>query len=324
MQYFKQLYFSKENQHRAHLVHPSLHTARQAMSALDTCFRQCLETALNDNKEDKIGILLSGGVDSNLLLAMLSALTDKQIVCFTAMAESDDPDVMPSKHVAKAFKAKWVKCFIRKEDLKQQLKPLLKLSKGGLYDTAGILAVDTCLRHCKQEGISSLWTGNGLDMLFGGGVDPKRFDARSSQKFHEAFWQFAFDPLVNRFYEQTGDELNNLATTYGVKLIMPFETIDSILIARSIPASLLFKYDEDKYPVRLLAHKYEVPLQLARRKKAPLQNSSGTFDLLREYMYNTLPHIINDAVNFRLTEQYFKSNPNTDLQLFLALLAKQS
>lgn len=323
MQYFNQYYFSKEDQHRARLVQPLLHTARQAMSALDTCFTSCLENALNDSEKDKIGILLSGGADSSLLLAMLSVLTNKQIVCFTALSENDDPDVLPSKHIAKRFNAKWVKCHIRKRDLHEQLPPLLNLSRGGLYDTAANLALDSCLRHCGDEGVTSLWTGNGLDMLFGGGVDPKQFDTSSSRKFHEEFWDKAFDLLINRFYVQNGEEVNNLASRYGVKLVMPFENMESILVAREIPATLLFKYDEDKYPVRLLAHKYGVPLHLARRKKAPLQNSSGIFDLLREYMYDTLPHIINDAVNFRLTKQYFESNPNTDLQLFLALLAKQ-
>lgn len=325
MQYFNQLYFSKENQHRASLVQPSLHTARQAVSALDTCFTLCLENALNDTgKDSKIGVLLSGGVDSSLLLAMLSALTNKQIICFTAMSENDDPDVLPSKHVTRRFNAKWVKCHIRKQDLQEQLPPLLKLSRGGLYDTAANLALDSCLKHCRDEGVTSLWTGNGLDMLFGGGVDPKQFDASSSKKFHEEFWGKAFDLLINRFYEQNGGEVNDLAARHDVKLVMPFETLDSILVARDIPATLLFKYDEDKYPVRLLAHKYGVPLPLTRRKKAPLQKSSGTFDLLREYMYETLPLIITDAVNFRLTKEYFESNPNTDLQLFLALLAEQS
>ena len=324
MKYFNQYYFSKEDQREAHSVVPTIRTVRQAMTALDSCFTMCLKRVLSDIREDKIGILLSGGVDSSLLLAMLSGLTNKEIICFTAMGENDDPDVSPSKHIADTFNARWVKCHIKKQDFNEQLPPLLKLSKGGLYDTAANLALDTCLRFCKEEGVGSLWTGNGLDMLFGGGVDPKQFDNSTSKKFHHDYWAHAFDLLVNRFYEQTGDEVNSLALRYKVKIMMPFECLETILLARGIPATLLFQHNEDKYPVRVLAHRYGVPIRFARRIKAPLQNSSGTFDLLRDYMYDMLPHIINDAVNFRLTKKYFKSNPNTDLQLFLALLAEKS
>lgn len=102
--------------------------------------------------------------------------------------------------------------------------------------------------------------------------------------------------------------------------MMPFENLDTILTARSIRADLLFLHDEDKYPIRLLAREWGVPLHEARRHKDPLQHSSGIFDFLRNYMYETLPKLTYDSVNFDLTEDYFKNNPNTDLQLFLELL----
>lgn len=325
MQHFKQLYFSKEDQKRAEAVHPTVRSAREAMEALDSRFQADIKTALDDFKShDKIGVLLSGGVDSSLLVAMLTTITNKEIICFTAMTKDDDSDVVPSEQIAKLYGVKWVKCYIRKQDLDERLPPLLKLSKGGLYDTAANLATDACLRRAKELGVGSLWTGNGLDMFFGGGVDPAMLKASTDEQFHGAFWRHASELLTSRFYEQNGDEINELASNYGIKIVMPFETIDTILLARSIPAKLLFHREQDKYPVRLLAHKYDIPLGLSRRKKQPLQDSSGVFDLLRDYMYDTLPLIINDAVNFKLTKQYFVSNPNTDLQLFLTLLAHQN
>jgi asparagine synthetase B (glutamine-hydrolysing) len=324
VQYFRQLYFSERDQRLARATKPTIRTTRQAMTALDNRFTQDIRHSLEaENNNDTLGVMLSGGVDSSLLVAMLSILTDKKIVCFTVMTDNDDPDVLPSKQIAKQFDVKWVKCVIRKRDLPEQLPDVLKLSKAGLYGTAASLALDTCLRYCSELGVKSLWLGNGLDMLFGGGVDPDDIKGSDSKKFHAAFWRKAFDLLVNRFYEQSGDDIATLAAKYRVKIVMPFESIESIMLARSIPATLLFKYDEDKYPVRLLAHKYGVPLSLARREKLPLQDSSGTFDLLREYMYESLPSLVTDGVNFRLTKQYFESNPNTDLQLFLALVAKQ-
>lgn len=233
MQHFSQYYFSKEDQHLARLTKPSAKTVRAATAAVDTCFIDQLNKALSENdKYERIGILLSGGVDSSLLLAMLRHHTKKEIVCFTALTENGDPDVLPSKEIAHIFNVKLVKCRITKRDLPDQLPPLLQLSRGGLYDTAANLALDSCMKYCQEEGISSLWTGNGLDMLFGGGVDPKQFKTNDKSKFHYLFWTFTLDLLINRFYEQTGDELNTLASRYGVNVVMPFENLDSIRCAR--------------------------------------------------------------------------------------------
>ena len=323
MQHFSKYYFSEDDQHKAHAVKPTINNVRVAVDLIEHCFNANLDKALAENKDDKIGVLLSGGVDSSLLVALLKRKTNKEIVCFTALSDNEDHDALPSKQVTQIFNVRWVKCPVSKRDLAERLPYLIKLSEGGLYSTAANLALDSCMRACKEEGVTSLWTGNGLDMLFGGGVDLHRFKTNNSDELHHLFWNFSFDLLINRFYRQDEDEISKLANHYGIDVIMPFENLDSIVCARSIAADLFFKYNEDKYPIRVLAHRYGVPLYLSRRKKEALQNSSGMFDLLREYMYESLPELIHDDVNFRLTKDYFAKNPNTDLQLFLALLAKQ-
>jgi len=322
MQFFKQYYFSEDDQRHAHHTLPSITTVRPAVNLIQDSFVRSIKKALKENEADKsIGVLMSGGVDSSLLLAMLRSLTGKEIVCFTAMTDSDDPDVLPSKEVTHAFGVKWVKCRLNKASLPERLNYLLPISNGGLYTTAADLAEDTCMEYCHEEGITNLWAGNGLDMFFGGGVDPSHFKASDVGEFHKLFWEYSFDLLKNRFYQQSGRSEDLLAKKHAIKLIMPFENLDTIISARTIRADIFFKYDEDKYPVRLLAHRYGVPLHEVRRQKDALQHSSGIFDLLREYMYETLPTLTHDAVNFRLTKKYFQDNPNTDLQLFLTLLS---
>lgn len=321
MKYFNQYYFSEADQRRAHATTPSVYDTRHAIKLIEKTFLNNLNQALQHTAQDeKIGVLLSGGVDSSLLVAMLRALTDKEIICFTAMTEDTDTDVLSSKRIAHVFKTKWVKCILKKSDLDSQLARLVPGSKGGLYGTAADMALDICLSKCREYGVTTLWAGNGLDMYFGGGLEPARFKADAPEPFHRSYWKFSFDLLRNRFFEQDGIHLNTLAGCYGVQVMMPFENLDSIITARSIDANLFFQYGEDKYPVRLLAHRYGVPLREARRQKEPLQSSSGIFGLLREYMYETLPDLTNDAVNFRMTKKYFAQNPNTDLQIFLSLL----
>ncbi len=236
------------------------------------------------------------------------------------MTETTDADVLPSKEIAEIFRVRWEKCRLTKASIPDRLSKILPRTRGGLYSTAYDLAMDVCMEHCQKERITNLWTGNGLDMFFGGGIDPSKYKASSKQEFHNQFWQNSFKLLKNRFYSQDDKDLNLQARPYGIKLVMPFESIDTILTSRSIRADLLFLNNEDKYPVRILAHKYGVLLREARRHKDPLQHSSGIFDFLRDYMYETLPKMTQDGVNFDLTKDYFENNPNTDLQLFLELL----
>lgn len=321
MKYYVPYYFSQADQLLANRTQPIINDVRSAVNLLDKSFSSSLEKQLEENQNDeKIGILLSGGADSSLLVALLKRLTTKEIVCLTAMAEKDAPDVHPSKEVASVLGVKWTPCRISKQELSKRLELLLPLSKGGLYGTAGDLVLDVCLDQCRKQNINNLWTGNGLDMMFGGGVDPKRFSSASRTEYHKKFWSYSFELLRQRFYLQQNDTMNRLTSNYGVKLIMPFENIESIIAARSIWADILFKYGEDKYPVRLLAHRCGVPIHESKRPKDALQYSSGVIALLRDYMYEALPQLIIDQVNFKLTPEYFKNNPDTDLQLFLALL----
>lgn len=111
MKLFKQYYFSKTDQKLALSTEPTITDVRDAVSAIEDSFNRNLELALKENEADsQIGLLLSGGIDSSLLLGMLKQLTDKDIVCFTAMTESVDADVLPSKEIAEVFKVRWVKC----------------------------------------------------------------------------------------------------------------------------------------------------------------------------------------------------------------------
>ncbi len=324
MHYFQQYYFSPDDQETVLKLQPVVETTPEAVQLIDAGFQRGITQTLQKCSRDaKIGVLLSGGVDSSLLLAMLRQLTDKQIVCFTALTTETDPDAQPSKDVCALLGIRWIPCHLTTADLSNRLNRLLPITGGGLYGTAFNLALDVCLEQCAQTGINNVLMGNGLDMFFGGGVDPESFKVTANHSLHDLFWKQAFDLLKERFYSQDGDDINKVAAPYHARVLMPFENLDIIRRARAIPAALLFQHDQDKYPVRVLAAQYGIPLPIAHRPKEILQRSSGIFGLLRDYMYGMLPAITHDAVNFKLSEQHFRADPNTDLQTFLLLLAER-
>ena len=321
MQHFHQYFFSEADQDVVRSIKPKIYESKQAVCLIDETFTQSLKERLAHCTDEKIGVMLSGGVDSSLLVAMLKTITPKPIICFTAVTKSNASDKTPSMKIAKKFNVKWVQCIIDKNTLTEKLIRILPLSDGGLYDTAANLALDACLSKCKEYGVKTLWTGNGLDMFFGGGISADKFTNRKNSQFHDLFWEFSLDLIMNRFfYNRNKGGMKRLLDIYNVNIEMPFENLKTIIAARSIDAGLFFKSNQDKYPIRLVARKYKVPLKLTRRKKEALQDSSGIFLLLRDYMYDSLPQIIHDAVNFELNKNYFIENQNTDLQIFLKLL----
>jgi asparagine synthetase B (glutamine-hydrolysing) len=322
MSLFDQYFFSEKDQEKAWDVTPHIIDVQAAVSAVGDCLNQCVKRAQGTTKPAHIGLLLSGGVDSSLLLALLNKLHgSNETVSFTAYANARDSDVFHSKEVVRHFGNPWVRCKIGNQFVDEYLPEAMALANAGLYVTTANLALIRCLKECERWNIHELWIGNGIDMMFGGGVDPQRFSdpKRDGENFHKDFWDYSMSLLINRFYRFGYPEMKVLAEKYKVRIVIPFGNLDAILCARSVLAPLLFKGIHDKYPVRLFAREIGVPQREAFRKKQALQLSSGMFDLLHSHMLRGLPELVADSISEPFTSEFLKHDPFLNLRLYLAL-----
>lgn len=192
MRFFNQYFFSEVDQRRARRVRPHITNIDDAVASIYACLLESVAKASATPPSPRIGLLLSGGVDSSLLLALLNQnLPQTRTVCLTASVDAHDTDVMPSKEVAHHFGNRLLQCKINKQYAKEHLPEAMVLPHSGLYVAAANLALIRCLDECKRQKLSELWIGSGLDMMFGGGVNPKTMahNQHNFHHFHTDFWK---------------------------------------------------------------------------------------------------------------------------------------
>jgi asparagine synthase (glutamine-hydrolysing) len=258
--------------------------AQDARGVLLAGLELLVDNALAAAPTRPVGLLLSGGLDSSLLGALL-ARAGAAVVAFTA-GEKGSADLEAARAVAGALDVELVPCLYDKRFVSRELPALARfLSFRGLHTLAIGVLLEACLRQARRRGVSDIWAGNGLDLIFGGGIKAEPFAAAAGHKgksFHDEFWDHTL-PLVKGWYGAP-DPINvygQLGAKYGTRFHLPFESLQAIELARSIDARTFFAGGVDKAPLRTVAADLGIPHAVACREKAMFQESSGLFEMLR-------------------------------------------
>jgi asparagine synthase (glutamine-hydrolysing) len=268
-----------------------------------------------------VGLLLSGGLDSSLLGALL-ARAGAGVVAFTAGREGS-ADLQAAQAVADALDLELVPCLYDERFVIRELPALAQFLRfRGLHTLASGVLLEACLREAHRHGISDLWAGNGLDLIFGGGLKAELFAAQAGQNgksFHDGFWEYTL-PLIKRWYG-TPDPINvygRLGAKYQIRFHLPFESLRALELARSIDARTLFADGTDKAPLRRLALDLGVPPVVAHRKKAMFQESSGLFEMLSRLAIDRVTELAPDQLSCTCDPH---ADPHLALRYFVAVLA---
>lgn len=230
---------------------------------------------------EQVGLLLSGGVDSALTLALL-VRAGYRPRCFTAQAEGSE-DGEAAAALARSFGVPWTGVDLTVEGVRARLEPVVRaLGHWGVRSVASGLLLDALVTAAKHAGTHEVWTGSGLGVVFGGGTPRREMDKGRGRTFHERFWERTLT-LVERDYggEDPINVHGTIGSVHGLRMRMPFEGFPTARLARRLDASVLYGDDgEDKVPLRRLAERLGVPRELATRTKA----SCGMFGLLEQLM----------------------------------------
>jgi len=294
-------------------IEPDAPRLTEAVDMLNREFRALFVAEL---PERRTALLLSGGIDSALALALLRAVGCEP-VSITAGALGA-PDLEHAERVARAFDTPWEPCVFAAEDVRERLPAIVPdFGAGGLLTVASGLVLDRCFARAAELGITHVWAGNGLDVLFGGGVPMQTIEVQAGHTFHERFWSYTL-PLL----ERREDPLNLygvMGKRYGIRVSMPFETLAAAKIARRVDAATLYRDGSDKAPVRTLAERLGVPAGLAARPKDALQRSSGMFGALRHVMIEDASRLCPDPYQ-PVDDDH--EDPYVELRYFIALLSR--
>lgn len=227
-----------------------------------------------------VGFLLSGGLDSSLVCAVASKLSDRPIRTFAIGMNTDAIDLKYAKQVADYLGSDHTEVIITKEDVIRELPGVIKLL--GTYDITTIRASMGMYLVCKaiheQTDIRVLLTGEISDELFGYkytdfAPSPEEFQKEAVKRIHEIHM---YDVL----------RADRCISVNSLEARVPFGDLDFVKYVMSIdPAKKMNVYNKGKY---LLRHAFEgdyLPYDILMREKAAFSDAVGhsMVDHLKEY-----------------------------------------
>jgi asparagine synthase (glutamine-hydrolysing) len=229
---------------------------------MDICeqLKSKLREAVERNRAD--GILLSGGLDTSIL-AFVARLSTGFTV---ALKGSRASDLGYSEKISKLLEIQHKKIEFTMEEAFATLPEVIKILKTFDLALPNDLSIYFALKLARENGISSVMTGDGADELFAGysymaGLPPKdlgRYIRRLSQN-----WHFS---------------ASELGRALGVEVRQPFLDEDFVRFALEISPALKVKDGVGKY---ILRKSFEdlIPAEIVWRRKEPIEYGSGSTKL---------------------------------------------
>ncbi len=217
---------------------------------------------------DKMGVLLSGGVDSSAIASILAPYGTK------AICVGGGRDEKAAERLAKELGIDLITVHIDDDEAEAAIPEIYEAigMKDYVWSTPVYLPVITSLsmmfhfafREAKKEGIKHLFAGTGSEELFAGFTDWTGEDMRKQ--------------VMEKTYTINRRDLWRdyaLASQFGIDIHYPFLDREFASIALSIPIDLKLRDGVKKYIWRKAAERLGVPQENAWRKNRAAQYGSG-------------------------------------------------
>lgn len=220
------------------------------------------------NKNQKIGILFSGGVDSTLL-AFLCKKFGRDFVCYTAALEEPSmqpaPDFVSAQKVAEKLGFPLKTITISVDKVPDYLKKIVPLIEDTNVVKVGVaLPFYLAAEQAKKDGVRILFSGLGSEELFGG------------YERHEKAQNINKECVSGllKMYERDLYRDDVVMMAHTIELRAPFLDKELVEYAVKIPATYKIKEGIKKYILRCIAEEAGIPHEFAFRKKEAAQYGS--------------------------------------------------
>jgi asparagine synthase (glutamine-hydrolysing) len=231
---------------------------------------------------DKVGVLLSGGVDSCLIAKLVSDIASSAGIKVTAYTAglADSPDIMLVRGFAEEMGLDHRVKVLSIDDVQRYIPKVINAveERDFIQIEAGI-AIYAAVDMASQDGIKVIFSGQGPDELWGGyswypdvlGKDGRR---ELSRRMWDDFTMADVETL---------DRENKIAKAHEVEMMFPYLDSEVVKLAISVAPELKVISENDrmgKRPHRQLAKKIGVPVKYAYRNKEAAQHGSGIHSVL--------------------------------------------
>jgi asparagine synthase (glutamine-hydrolysing) len=247
---------------------------------MDICeqLRSKLEEAVERSRAE--GMLLSGGVDTSILAFVVGP----SIGFTVALKDSRASDLVYSEQVSKLLGIKHKKMEFTTEEALATLPEVIRILETFDLALPNDLAIYLALKLARENGVSSVMTGDGADELFAGYsymAELSREDLGRYVKILSQNWHFS---------------ANELGRALGIAIKQPFLDEDFVRFALEINPELKVKDGVGKY---ILRKSFEdlIPAEIVWRRKEPIEYGSGSTKL-------------HEIINNMVTDEEFQSARN--------------
>ena len=231
---------------------------------------------------DKVGVLLSGGVDSCLIAKLVSDIASFNGIKVTAYTAGlvDSPDIMLVKQFARKMGIDYRVKVLSTDDVQKYIPKVIDVveERDFIQIEAGI-AIYAAADMASQDGIKVIFSGQGADELWGGySWYPDVLGKDGRQELSRRMW----DDFTMADVE-TLDRENKIAKAHEMEVMFPYLDSEVVKLAMSVASELKVTSENDrlgKHPHRQLAKKIGVPKKYADRSKEAAQHSSGIHSVL--------------------------------------------
>ena len=225
------------------------------------------------------GILLSGGLDTSILAVVASRFTSLEAVT-VAFQNAPAPDVEYAVLMADKLGLKHIVHVFSEEELDDAIPVVVKTTRS--FDPMEIrnsVAIYVGLKVAKENGISTVMTGDGCDELFAGysflfGYEKEKLDLELKKLW--SVMEFSSVPL---------------AKVLGIEAKLPYLDPDFKEFAMKLDSQYKVQIENGRtYGKWILRKAFEkvLPREIVWRVKTPIENGSGT---------TTLPNLFNRRIS---------------------------
>jgi asparagine synthase (glutamine-hydrolysing) len=251
------------------------------------------------------GILFSGGLDTSILALISSKFIS--LKAFTVALEgAPAPDVKYASLMAKKLGIKHFIHFINEDELYDAIHAVIKTVRSfDPMEVRNSAAVYVALKMAKEEGLSTVMTGDGCDELFAG----------YSFLFNLNREQLRFE--LEKLWRVMSFSSVPLAETLGLEAKLPYlDPYVKNFASKLDPTYKVRKERGQKWGTWILRKAFEdiLPDEIVWRVKTPIEHGSGTTILPalfeqkisdEEFREKRRRYIEDDRVTIRCKEQLF-------------------
>ncbi|NPU85856.1 MAG: asparagine synthetase B [Syntrophaceae bacterium] len=257
---------------------------RDAVERYKTVLVKAMQKRLTGLREERLGVIFSGGIDS-VLIAKLLQREGKNIVCYCT-GTADSGDILAALAVAKELGLELKTSIIDEDLVKGILSEVIRnVEESGLLQVEVAIPMYMAAKMAAEDRIRVMFTGQAADELFAG--YPWYSDVLKESgylRLHEQLWED-----LNYLYDDTLEREDKLTMSHSIELRAPYLDRDVIRTAMRISPRLKIQGSEDSLRKRVhrqAAVELGVPPYLAFRIKDPAQSGSGIHQII-ENLANT-------------------------------------